>query len=191
MSKKKKGFRNKKEQTKGAIKNENAAVMQQLQMVSNVTMQTMQSVRVLEQDFGHLINNTRLSEVTTAAKLGDSVMIDFLGRVEAEDGLKLFQGGKGKGFVLNLGSKMFIDGFEEQLVGFKAGETTIVKVDFPEDYNSEELKGKTAVFDVVVLKVLNETIISNIDELEAKYFAEQTPETTEEVPVEVVPQPEV
>lgn len=191
MSKQKKGFRNKKKQTKAAVLNENAAVMQQLQMVSNVTMQTMQSVRVLEQDFGHLINNTRLSEVTTAAKLGDSVMIDFLGRVEAEDGLKLFQGGKGKGFVLNLGSKMFIDGFEEQLVGFKAGETTIVKVDFPEDYNSEELKGKTAVFDVVVLKVLNETIISNIDELEAKYFAEQTPETTEEVPVEVVPQPEV
>ncbi|TKV17909.1 trigger factor, partial [Citrobacter sp. TBCS-11] len=76
----------------------------------------------------------------TAAENGDTVVIDFVGSV---DGVE-FEGGKGSNHSLELGSGQFIPGFEEQLIGTKAGETVEVKVTFPENYQAEDLAGKEA-----------------------------------------------
>lgn len=85
----------------------------------------------------------RIVDVDGAAENGNIVNIDFVGSV---DGVK-FDGGSAEGYDLELGSGSFIPGFEEQLVGTKAGETKDVRVTFPEDYHAEELKGKEAVFE--------------------------------------------
>jgi trigger factor len=86
---------------------------------------------------------------TAKAKEGDQVNIDFLGRV---DGVA-FDGGAAEGFDLELGSGQFIPGFEDQLIGKKAGDKVDVKVDFPEEYGNAELAGKPAVFEVTVHEV--------------------------------------
>ncbi|UCZ52138.1 trigger factor [Bacillus shivajii] len=77
---------------------------------------------------------------------GDTVVMDFEGFVDGE----AFEGGKAENYSLEIGSGQFIPGFEDQLVGAKAGEETEVTVEFPEDYHSEELAGKPAVFKVKV-----------------------------------------
>ncbi|MDO9222417.1 MAG: trigger factor [Caulobacter sp.] len=83
------------------------------------------------------------------AKDGDQVLIDFLGTL---DGVP-FDGGKGEGFELTLGSNQFIPGFEAQLVGAKPGDDVTVKVKFPEGYQSPDLAGKDAEFAVKVHEV--------------------------------------
>ena len=77
-----------------------------------------------------------------AAAEGDTVVIDFVGSI---DGVE-FDGGKGENHSLELGSGQFIPGFEDQLVGAKAGDEVEVKVTFPEDYQATDLAGKAAVF---------------------------------------------
>ena len=84
-----------------------------------------------------------------AAQEGDKVTIDFEGFV---DGVA-FEGGTGKDYPLTLGSKTFIPGFEEQLVGVALEQPVDVNVTFPEDYQAEELKGKEAVFKCVIHKI--------------------------------------
>lgn len=84
-----------------------------------------------------------------AAKKGQVVTMDFEGRMDGE----LFEGGTGENAHLELGSGRFIEGFEDQLVGIKAGETRDVKVRFPENYFHEQLSGKDAVFTVKAHKV--------------------------------------
>lgn len=84
-----------------------------------------------------------------AAQDGDTVTIDFEGSV---DGVP-FEGGAGKDYPLTLGSNTFIPGFEEQLAGKNLEEDVEVNVTFPEDYNSEELKGKAAVFKCKIHKI--------------------------------------
>ena len=83
------------------------------------------------------------------AQNGDRVTIDFIGRIDGEE----FQGGKGEGIDLELGSGSFIPGFEEQLVGAKVGDKRVVKATFPEAYGAEHLAGKDAEFDVTVTKI--------------------------------------
>ncbi|MGZ7869540.1 trigger factor [Methylobacterium radiotolerans] len=83
------------------------------------------------------------------AQSGDRVTIDFVGRIDGEE----FQGGKGEGIDLELGSGSFIPGFEDQLVGAKVGDKRLVKVTFPESYGAEHLAGKDAEFDVTVTKI--------------------------------------
>jgi trigger factor len=83
-----------------------------------------------------------------AAK-GDKVIIDFLGKI---DGVP-FDGGKAEGHELELGSNQFIPGFEDQLIGSKAGEEKVVTVTFPSDYNAAHLAGKETSFDVKIHKV--------------------------------------
>lgn len=80
---------------------------------------------------------------------GDFAIIDFAGTVDG----KPFSGGEGKGYPLEVGSGSFIPGFEDQLVGLKAGESTDVDVTFPEDYFVKELAGKEAVFKVNIQDV--------------------------------------
>lgn len=84
-----------------------------------------------------------------AAALGDTVVIDFVGSV---DGVE-FDGGKGDNFSLELGSGQFIPGFEDQLVGAKAGDEVEVNVTFPEAYQAEDLAGKDAKFVTTVHEV--------------------------------------
>jgi trigger factor len=84
-----------------------------------------------------------------AAEKDDTVLMDFVGRVDGEE----FQGGKAEDFNLVLGSGQLIAGFEDQLIGAKAGEERDVKVTFPEDYPEESLKAKEAVFAVKVKEV--------------------------------------
>ncbi|MEC8642205.1 MAG: trigger factor [Pseudomonadota bacterium] len=81
-----------------------------------------------------------------AAKSGDVVVIDFVGRIDGE----AFEGGSAEGHSLELGSNSFIPGFEEGLIGVKAGETRDVEVTFPEDYQAAHLAGKPTVFEVKV-----------------------------------------
>ncbi|MCJ2120194.1 trigger factor [Methylobacterium sp. J-001] len=83
------------------------------------------------------------------AQNGDRVTIDFVGRIDGEE----FQGGKGEGIDLELGSGSFIPGFEEQLVGAKVGDKRVVTATFPEAYGAEHLAGKDAEFDVTVTKI--------------------------------------
>ncbi len=84
-----------------------------------------------------------------AAESGDAAVIDFVGRVDGEE----FEGGKADDFQLTLGSGQFIPGFEEQLVGAKAGESRDVSVTFPAEYGEPKLAGKPAVFAVTVKEV--------------------------------------
>ena len=80
---------------------------------------------------------------------GDTVVIDFEGKVDG----KPFDGGKAENYSLELGSKTFIPGFEDQLVGHKAGDEVGVKVTFPDDYQAKDLQGKDAVFEVKIHEV--------------------------------------
>ena len=86
---------------------------------------------------------------SAAAELDDTVVVDFVGRVDGEE----FQGGKASDFNLLLGSGQFIPGFEEQLIGAKVGDTRDVKVAFPSDYPEQKLAGKDAAFAVTVKDV--------------------------------------
>ncbi|MBU6444153.1 MAG: trigger factor [Alphaproteobacteria bacterium] len=84
-----------------------------------------------------------------AAEKGDQVVMDFVGSIDGEE----FEGGKAEGFNLTLGSGQLIPGFEDQLIGAKAGDAREVKVTFPEEYGAEKLAGKDAVFAVTVKEV--------------------------------------
>ncbi len=89
--------------------------------------------------------NARFIEVTDrAAKDGDIVVIDFKGSVNGV----AFDGGEGTNHSLKLGSKQFIEGFEEQIVGHKKDEDFSINVKFPEDYGAKDLAGKDAVFEI-------------------------------------------
>jgi trigger factor len=89
------------------------------------------------------------------AAIGDQVMIDFEGKV---DGVP-FEGGKGEGMAVELGSGQLIPGFEDQLVGAKANDAKTINVTFPADYGSKDLAGQAATFDIVVgeVRTLSET----------------------------------
>jgi trigger factor len=90
-----------------------------------------------------------LETVERAAQLGDHIVMDYLGKLDGEP----FEGGEGRDQLLELGSGRLIPGFEEQLVGAKAGDARLVEVNFPDEYGAEELAGKPATFDVTVSEV--------------------------------------
>jgi trigger factor len=90
-----------------------------------------------------------LEAVDREAGNGDFVVLDFTGAVDGEP----FEGGEARGYLLELGSGRLLEGFEEQLLGAKAGEEREVRVTFPEDYPREELGDKEAVFAVQVKEV--------------------------------------
>lgn len=92
-------------------------------------------------------------------KDADIVNIDFTGYVDGKE----FAGGKGEDYPLTIGSHSFIDTFEDQLIGHKAGDEVDVNVTFPENYQAEELKGKPALFKVVI-KTIKEKQLPEIDD---------------------------
>jgi len=93
------------------------------------------------------------------AKAGDQVIIDFVGK---KDGVE-FEGGKAEDVPLELGSGRMIPGFEEGIEGMKKGEEKTIEVTFPEDYQSEDLKGQTVTFDITVHSVQSK-VLPEIDE---------------------------
>jgi trigger factor len=107
-------------------------------------------------------------EEGAAAEDGDQVVIDFTGKLDGE----AFEGGAAEDYPLTLGAGAFIPGFEEQLVGVKAGDETEVKVTFPEDYGAEHLAGKEVTFDVTVKAVKAPKAAEIDDELAKKFGAE-------------------
>ena len=110
--------------------------------------------------------NARIQAVERAAKDGDTAVIDFEGFL---DGVP-FAGGKGEGHELILGSRSFVPGFEEQVVGMKPGDEREVKITFPMDY-AEELAGKDVVFAVKCQEV-KERILPELDDEFAKDVSE-------------------
>ena len=114
-----------------------------------------------------LEKNARLITVEREAKSGDTVVIDFEGFVDDV----AFEGGKSENHSLKLGSNQFIPGFEDQLVGVKAGDEKDVNVTFPKEYHADELAGKAAVFKVKVHEV-KETELPALDDEFAKDASE-------------------
>ena len=102
------------------------------------------------------------------AKEGDQVVLDFVGKVDGE----AFDGGAAEDYPLVLGSNSFIPGFEDQLVGVKAGDETAVEVTFPENYGAENLAGKAAVFECTIKDVKAPKAAEIDDELAKKFGAE-------------------
>lgn len=118
-----------------------------------------------------LKNFAEKKEVKRAAKEGDEVVIDFLGK---KDGIA-FDGGKAEKFPLELGSKSFIPGFEEGLIGKKAGDELSLDLKFPKDYHAKDLAGAKVVFEVKIHEVrenvlpeINEEFLSKLGEFKTK-----------------------
>lgn len=104
--------------------------------------------------------NARTVEVEREIKKDDIAKIDFTGYVDDKE----FEGGKGEDYDLTIGSGTFIPGFEDQLIGHKAGEEVDVNVTFPEEYGAKELAGKPALFKVTVKSVKEKQIPEADDE---------------------------
>ena len=118
-----------------------------------------------------LKNFAEKKKVEREAKNGDEVIIDFLGK---KDGVA-FDGGKAEKFPLELGSKSFIPGFEEGLVGKKAGNELSLDLEFPKDYHAKDLAGAKVVFEVKIHEVrenvepeINEEFLSKLGDFKTK-----------------------
>ena len=143
-----------------------------------------ETVKVLQADVKAELNRmaqrfARTETVERKAKKNDTVDIDFEGFV---DGVA-FEGGKAEHHELTLGSGAFIPGFEDQLIGCKAGDEKDVVVTFPEEYHAKELAGKEAIFKCKVHKV-EETILPEIDDEFAKDVSD-TCETLDDLKKEI------
>ena len=127
------------------------------------------SAEVADSDLDNMLEvlrkqNTRFEAVERAAQNDDQVNIDFVGKVDGE----VFAGGSAKGTQLVLGSGRMIPGFEDGLVGAKAGEERVVNVTFPEDYQNLDLAGKAAEFTITV----NSVSAPVLPELNEEFFAQ-------------------
>ena len=123
----------------------------------------------IEHELGHMADrNSRIVAVEDRpVENGDITVIDFEGFVDG----KAFEGGKAENHELTIGSNTFIPGFEDQLIGMKAGEEKDINVKFPEEYFSEELKGKDAVFKIKLHEIKKKELPKLDDE-----FAKDTSE---------------
>ncbi|PCF39378.1 trigger factor [Staphylococcus delphini] len=126
-----------------------------------------QNTEVTEEEFNKAVEQ-RLDAMTDMVvkedgqvEEGDTVNLDFDGYVDGEQ----FEGGQAEGYDLEIGSGMFIPGFEEQLVGLKVGEEKDVEVTFPEEYHAEELAGKPAVFKTKINEIKAKEVPELDDEL--------------------------
>jgi trigger factor len=127
-----------------------------------------EKVEVKKEDIADVIERMRAGfaekkEVTRAAKEGDETVIDFVGKKDDVP----FDGGTGTDYTLKLGSNQFIPGFEEGIVGHKAGETFDLALSFPDDYHAKDLAGEKVVF-TTTLKKVNELVLPKEDDELAK-----------------------
>lgn len=128
-----------------------------------------EKVSVTKKDVDEIIDRIRTGfatrdEVTRAAKDGDEVVIDFVGKKDGQ----AFDGGTANDYALTLGSNQFIPGFEEAVVGHKVGDAFDIDLEFPKDYHAKELAGQKVVFSVTI-KTVKEVVLPKLDdELAAK-----------------------
>lgn len=130
------------------------------------------SKKEVEETIDRILKNfAEKKKVEREAKNGDEVIIDFLGK---KDGVA-FDGGKAEKFPLELGSKSFIPGFEEGLVGKKAGDELSLNLEFPKDYHAKDLAGAKVVFEVKIHEVrenvepeINEEFLSKLGNFKTK-----------------------
>lgn len=127
-------------------------------------------VEITEADIDKMVDVLRKQQATweetqEPAKADDRVTIDFVGSVDGEE----FEGGKATDFVLAMGQGRMIPGFEEGIVGHKAGEQFDIDVTFPEEYHAENLKGKAAKFAITLKKVEVMVLPELTDEFVAKF----------------------
>ncbi|MFA0132873.1 trigger factor [Vibrio splendidus] len=139
----------------------------ELKGLENITVEK-PAVEVKEADVEEMIETLRKqqatwTEVEAAADAGSRATIDFVGSIDGEE----FEGGKAENFPLEMGAGRMIPGFEDGIVGKTAGMEFEIKVNFPEDYHAENLKGKAAKFSIKLNKVearelpeLNEEFVS-------------------------------
>jgi trigger factor len=105
---------------------------------------------VIDHELDHMRERfARVETVDRPLGQGDMAILDFVGKVDGEP----FAGGEARDYMLEIGGGRLVEGFEEQLVGARAGDSRTVEIDFPEDYPPEELRGKRATFDVDVKDV--------------------------------------
>ncbi len=121
---------------------------------------TVTAKEVNEKLAAELEKNARVVDVDREIKKDDIATIDFVGSV---DGVE-FEGGKGEDYPLTIGSGTFIPGFEDQLIGHKAGETVDVNVTFPENYGAKDLAGKAALFKTTIKAVKEKQVPAADDE---------------------------
>lgn len=122
-------------------------------------------VATTKADVDEIVDRMRQSfaekkETKEAAKNGDEVVIDFVGKMNGE----AFDGGSSQGYPLVLGSGTFIPGFEDGLIGVKSGDKRDVPVKFPSDYQAKNLAGQDAIFEVTVGKV-NQVVLPEVDDV--------------------------
>ncbi|EAR56403.1 trigger factor [Photobacterium sp. SKA34] len=130
-------------------------------------------IEVTEADVDTMLDTLRKqqatwTEVDAAADANSQVTIDFVGTIDGEE----FEGGKAEGFALAMGQGRMIPGFEEGVVGKKAGEEFTVEVTFPEEYHAENLKGKAATFAIKLHKVEAQELPELTEEFVAKFGVE-------------------
>ena len=143
--------------------------------LKSITVTVSPMENVTQEEVDSAINQAleeNLTSVQDAAKEGDTVNIDYSGTINGEK----FDGGTAEKQDLKLGSGQFIPGFEDQLIGKKAGDTVTVKVTFPEKYQNADLAGKAAEFEVKVNEVKRQPELT--DEWVKKYDG-TTAETVE------------
>ena len=131
----------------------------------------------IDTDIQGVLENNKTLETETDAVItdGDTVNIDYVGTVGGEE----FEGGStdGAGTDLTIGSGSYIDGFEEQLIGYGIGDEVTVNVTFPTDYSTEDLAGKDAVFEVVINGIY---VIPEFDDAFVQEFLSDYASTTDE-----------
>lgn len=140
---------------------------------SGITVERIES-EVRDEDLENMLEilrkqNTQFAVVERAAETGDQLKVDFVGKVDGEP----FQGGTASNTEIVLGSGRMIPGFEDGLIGAKAGDSVTLKVTFPEDYQNLELAGKPAEFDVIVHSVSAPGLPELDDEFFAKFGVEE------------------
>ncbi|GEK11452.1 trigger factor [Pseudoalteromonas sp. McH1-7] len=128
------------------------------------------AVSVTDEDLANMLETLRKQHATwtesdAAAGEKDRVTVDFVGTIDGEE----FEGGKAEDFPLELGQGRMIPGFEDGIVGKKAGDEVVSDVTFPEDYHAENLKGKAAQFTITVKKVEVQELPELTDEFATKF----------------------
>ena len=128
------------------------------------------AVTVTDEDLANMLETLRKqhaawADVDAAAGENDRVTVDFVGTIDGE----VFEGGKADDFPLELGQGRMIPGFEDNIVGKKAGEEVVADVTFPEDYHAENLKGKAAQFTITVKKVEAQELPELSEEFATKF----------------------
>lgn len=128
------------------------------------------AVTVTDEDLANMLETLRKqhaawADVDAAAGENDRVTVNFVGTIDGE----VFEGGKAEDFPLELGQGRMIPGFEDNIVGKKAGEEVVADVTFPDDYHAENLKGKAAQFTITVKKVEAQELPELSEEFATKF----------------------